>query len=449
MLSKEEVKNINIENLHKVHFIGITSGFNSFCANYLISKGVKVTASEIKQDTPEALEWIKQGVLYTGGHNAQYITNDLDLVVYPNGPIPGNPECEATEQMNIPAITIAQLTGIISKNFKVIAIAGTHGKTTTSALTTWLLYKQFGALPNFIIGDNILEIDKAWNYNPDSEYLVIEACEYKRQFLDRAPAPFITVITNIELDHTDYYKSQEDYNSAFSEFINNTSGFVVLDKRGINIDSVLKDIHISAQIIDIAEIEGDYSNISGNLRGKYNHENVLRACGVARSLVFRPNIEDFPGVASRFEYKGKTDTGMQVYLDYAHNPKKVRACLQEAKEMYPEKKIIFVWQPHSYERTYSFKEDFAHSLDDCDIVLIPNIFAPTREQDQYKNLITSESFVEYLKEENKEKDIRYTENFEKTAEILMNSGYNENYICVLASAGNLKDIIPMLNLNTK
>ena len=447
MLSREEIKILDILKLQKVHFIGITSGFNSFCANYLISKGVKVTASEIKQDSPEAIAWIDKGVLYPGGHNAQYITDDLDLVIYPNGPIPGNPECEATEAKNIPAITIAQLTGLISKNFRVIAIAGTHGKTTTSALITWLIYKEYGKFPNFIIGDNILEIDKAWNYNPESEYLVIEACEYKRQFLDRAPTPYITVITNIELDHTDYYKDQEDYNSAFSEFISNTTGFVILDKRGLNIEDVLNNAATSSQIINIAEIEDECANIKGNLRGKYNHENVLRACGVARSLNFRPNIEDFPGVASRFEFKGKTLNNMPVFLDYAHNPKKVRACLQEAREMYPDEKIIFVWQPHSFERTYSFKEDFAHSLNDCDILLLPNIFAPTREQDQYKDLITAKSFVEYLILKNPDKDIRYTEDIEKTVKILMDSKYNQDYVCVLASAGNLKDIIPMLNLS--
>jgi UDP-N-acetylmuramate-alanine ligase len=138
---------------------------------------------------------------------------------------------------------------------------------------------------------------------------------------------------------------------------------------------------------------------------------------------------------------------MPVYLDYAHNPKKIRACLQEAKEKYPEKKVVFVWQPHSYERSYSFRDDFTASLNDADFVFIPNIFAPTREQDQYKDLITAESFVDYLKEKNPDKDIRYTENFEKTADILKEDNFNVDCVCVLASAGNLKDIIPLLNLS--
>lgn len=446
MLSKELIDNLDISKLHKVHFIGITSGFNSFCANYLLSKGIKVTASEIKQEGSEAQEWIKKGVLYPGGHDAKYITDDIDLVVYPNGPIPGNPECEATESKGIPAITIAQMTGIISKSFKVIAVAGTHGKTTTSALIVWLLYKQLGVLPNFIIGDNILQINKSWNYNPDIEYLVIEACEYKRQFLDRAPTPFITVITNIELDHTDYYKSQADYNSAFSEFISHTTGYVILDKCGMNIENVLKHSITNAKIVNISDIEDEYPQVKGNLYGNHNRENIIRMCGVAKALDIIPDIEDFPGVASRFEYKGKTGAGMPIYLDYAHNPKKVNACLQEAKEMLPDKRIILVWQPHSYERTYTFREEFAKSITNADIVIIPNIFAPTREQDQFKDLITAESFVKYLKESNPEKEIEYTRNFDITSGILNDKKYNDNYVCVLASAGDLKNILELINL---
>jgi UDP-N-acetylmuramate--alanine ligase len=447
MLNKEEIDKLNISNLHKVHFIGITSAFNSFCANYLITKGVKVTASEIKQDSTEAQDWIAKGILYAGGHNAEYITDDIDLVIYPNGPIPGNPECEETERKGIHAITIAQMTGIISKNFKVIAIAGTHGKTTTSSLIVWMLYKHLGYLPNFMIGDNILEINKAWNYNPETEYLVVEACEYKRQFLDRVPTPYISVITNIEIDHTDYYKSQQDYDSAFSTFISNTSNFVILDKKGINVNDVLSNTNTKAEVLDTQEFENKYKNVTAGLSGVHNRENILRACGVAYALNIKPEIEDFPGVASRFEYKGDTPNNMPVYLDYAHNPKKIRACLQEAKEKYPEKKVVFVWQPHSYERSYSFRDDFTASLNDADFVFIPNIFAPTREQDQYKDLITAESFVDYLKEKNPDKDIRYTENFEKTADILKEDNFNVDCVCVLASAGNLKDIIPLLNLS--
>ena len=121
--------------MKKVHSIGITSGFNSFCAEYLLKLGVKVTASELNQTPGLSEKWIDRGVLYPGAyHDAKYITEDLDLVVFPNGPIPGNPECARAEELNIPSITLGQLTGLVTKEFKVIAIAGTHGKTTTHSI---------------------------------------------------------------------------------------------------------------------------------------------------------------------------------------------------------------------------------------------------------------------------------------------------------------------------
>jgi len=445
MLSREEAFSINIQNLKKVHFIGIISAFDSFCAEYLLEKGIKVTASEIKQDNKEAQDWIKRGVLYPGGHDAKYITNDVDLVIFPNGPIPGNPECEETERKGIPAITVGQMLGLISKQFKVIAIAGTHGKTTTSALVVWLLYKQYGIKPNFVIGDKILEWNQSWNFNKNSEYLVIEACEYKKQFLDRAPSPYIAVVTNVDLDHTDFYHSQQEYNSAFSEFISNAQN-VVINLPGENIKDVIDGSTKKFNVINVKDIREQYVNIKSPLIGEYNRENVFRACGAANILNIVPSLGDFPGVESRFEYKGNTEYGMRVFLDYAHNPQKIKSCLQGAKEAYPNKKIIFVWEPHSYERTNTFKAQFADSLIMADVIMIPDIFAPVREKEEYKNIISAESFVNYLKEKHPEKEILYTKNYKNTASLLLNDDYNGGYIAILASAGNLKDIISMINL---
>ncbi|MDD3474865.1 MAG: Mur ligase family protein [Candidatus Dojkabacteria bacterium] len=445
MLTKEEVENIKLEDLQRVHMIGITSGISSFVATYLLNLGVKLTASEVNQDNHVAKDWIEKGVLYAGRHDSKYITEDIDLVVFPNGPIPGNPECEKAEKLGLSTVTMGQILGLVSKRFKTIAIAGTHGKTTTSALITWLLYKEFRELPNFVIGDEILEINKSFNFNPYSEYLVLEACEYKRQFLDRAPKPYISVITNIELDHTDYYKDQEDYNSAFREFLENTELEIIYDSRGENIEQVLKDIEIKK--LDCKEIEAMYEDVTAGLFGDYNKENVLRACGVANILGIFADIEDFPGVASRFQYIGEMENGNPIYLDYAHNPKKVKSCLRAAKERFPNKKIVFIWQPHSIERSLTFENDFAKSLDDADLVLIPNIYAPLRERTLYQNKLSDKQFVKYLKEADPKKDIKYTKNFQNTAKELSKLG--KDHVLVFASAGDLKDIFKLMDIRNE
>jgi UDP-N-acetylmuramate--alanine ligase len=445
MLTREEVQNIKLENLKKVHMIGIASGVSSFVATYLLNLGIEVTASEFNQNNQASKDWIERGVLYPGGHDARYITDDLDLVVFPNGPIPGNPECEKAQELKLSTVTVGQTLGLISKRFKTIAVAGTHGKTTTSALITWMLYKEYRELPNFVIGEEILEINKSFNFNPHSKYLVVEACEYKRQFLDRAPQPYISVITNVDLDHTDYYKDQEDYNSAFKDFISNSEYAVVIDSRGKNISHVVEDLNI--RIVDCKDIEDMYQDVDANLFGKYNEENVLRTCGLANVLGIFPDIEDFPGVKSRFQYIGKNKNGSQIFLDYAHNPKKVRSCLKAARERFEDKKIVFIWQPHSIERSLTFKNDFANSLDNADVVLIPNIFAPIREQDEYRDKLTDEEFVQYLKDKNGKKDIRYTKSFDNTAEQLKEFG--EESILIFASAGDLKEIFKLMEIENE
>jgi UDP-N-acetylmuramate--alanine ligase len=434
-----------LEDLNKVHMIGIASGVSSFVATYLLNLGVKVTASELNQDNQASKDWIEKGVLFKGGHNAKYITDDLDLVVFPNGPIPGNPECERAQELKLPTATVGQILGLISKRFKTIAVAGTHGKTTTSALIVWLLYKEYRELPNFVIGEEILDINKSYNFNPYNKYLVIEACEYKRQFLDRVPNPYISAIVNVDIDHTDYYKDQEDYNSAFKEFISNTQFATVIDSRGKNIGDIVKNLDI--KVIDCKDIEPLYTDITAGLVGEHNRENVLRACGVSNALGIFPDIEDYPGVKSRFEYIGRTIHDSKIFLDYAHNPKKIRACLQGAKEQFPDKKIVLIWQPHSFERCISFKDDFSKSLDDADVVMIPNIYAPVRESEEYREKLSEEEFVHYLKERNRDKDIRYTKSFDNTAEQL--EEFDEEAVLVFASAGNLKEIFKLMEIENE
>jgi UDP-N-acetylmuramate--alanine ligase len=442
MLTRDEVERINLEDFEKVHLIGIASGVSSFVATYLINLGIEVTASEFNQDNKASKDWIEREVLYPGGHDARYITEDLDLVVFPNGPIPGNPECEKAQKLDLSTVTVGQVLGQISKRFKTIAVAGTHGKTTTSALITWMLYKDFRELPNFVIGDEILEINKSYHFNPHSEYLVVEACEYKRQFLDRVPEPYISVITNVELDHTDYYKDQVDYNNAFEEFLSNTKYAVVIDSRGDNISKIVEGLE--TKILDCKDIEDMYKGVTAGLFGEYNQENVLRACGVANMLGIFPDIEDFPGVKSRFQYIGDTVNRTPVYLDYAHNPKKVRSCLQAAKEEFKEKRIVFIWQPHSIERSLSFMDDFAQSLKNADVVLIPNIYAPIREQEKFRDKLSDEDFVDYLKKNNPEKEIIYTQSFENTVTELKK--YDKDAVFIFASAGDLKQIFKLMDI---
>lgn len=436
---------------NKVHFVGITSPFPSFCAQLLYDKGVIITASELNQENTTGDYWRSKGVLYAGGHAEKYVTTDLDLVVFPNGPIPGNPECQKALDLGIKTCTVGELLGEITKDYKTIAVAGTHGKTTTTAAIVWIL-ESLGYKPNFVLGgsdDLILGMDTNWKCRADAQYFVVEACEYKRQFLDRAPSPYITVITHIGLDHTDYYKDQEDYNSAFREFIGNTQEAVVIDAQGLNEQQVLKSLgNFSKKVIDVSKYRSSVFPIKSKIKGVHNQENLLRAflackqLGLPEKDVLK-SLASFQGVSSRFEVAGLTPHGNVVIKDYAHNPEKVSACLTTAKQEYPDKRLIFIFQPHSYERTAHFKNEYAQVLSIADVVIIPNIYAPAREKDLYGNLIDAKGFVEYLIQKNANKEIYYTTDFEKTINKIkeIDALEKDNAVFVLASAGDLFKIV--------
>lgn len=437
----------------KIHFIGCIGSFNQFCITQLLKMGKKVTASEYSLDQTARQKWEDMSILYKGQQNEANITSDIDLVIIPTGIVPNNPEIEKTKELKIPTLTIAQLTGILSKNYKTIAIAGTHGKTTTTALIIWMLHK-LDKTPNFIVGDKISQLNQDWNVNPESEYFVVEACEYKRQFLDRAPHPYISVITKIDLDHTDYYKDQADYNHAFVEFLTPTKKAIIISAEQENEGKIIK--HLSQKnIIDVSDYREKITNIDSPLIGNHNKENILRAYLTGIALGFKHEqlikvFKDFPGVAKRMEYKGKTNHGNPVYLDYAHNPQKIKACIEGVKEHFPNKKLIFVLQPHNHERTYTFRHELAKAMEKADYILIPNIFRHIREPDEQVKLIDVQTFVKIVAKANPKIPTFHTEDFVKTAQKIGKIESKEKEcIIVLASAGDLFKICDDLNAQTQ
>jgi len=460
MLTKKQVEELDLEKIKRIHFIGITSPRNAFCAEILIKSGKKVTASqypyagEKKQRQP----WEKQGILYPGGHDEKYVDKNINLIVYPNAPIPGNPECEKAEKLKIPAITIGQLTGILSRGFKTIAIAGTQGKTTTTGMIVWMIDRILGR-PNFLIGDandKILVVGKNWQISKQTPFLVLEACEYKKQFLDRAPSPYISVITNLGLDHTDFFKTQKNYNDAFAEFILNTRFSLVIDTKAKNERKILAKVSSQLKskgikIIDVSGFEQQIQNLKLKVPGKHNLENAKRAigAGLAIGLPLAKIIKalaTFQGVSSRFEFLGKTKKNNPVYRDYAHNPEKIAACISSAKEAHPGKKVLLVFQPHNFERSYTFRNEFGQAVKNADFVLIPNIYS-ARESEEDRNLISEEGFAAVLRKYNPGKIIKLTGSFKNTAkEIAAIESGNQNLAIVLASAGDLGKIVPLLHL---
>jgi UDP-N-acetylmuramate--alanine ligase len=367
--------------MKKVHFIGIGGIGVSAVARMMLHEGKKVSGSDrSKSEITDTLEQIGIDVHY--GHKAENITAGIDLVVYTVAVTDDNPELMQAKKLGIKTMTYPEFLGVLSKDKFTIAVSGTHGKTTTTGMIAKILIDA-GLDPTVIVGSLVKDSEgNRTNFIPGkSKYLVIEACEYRRSFLNYYPQ--ILVITNIDNDHLDYYKDVADIQSAFAELAKRVpqDGFIVADKNNSAVAPALDKVE--AKIVNYSL----YNNLPMTLKvpGVHNKKNAAAAFAVAIALGIDPKVaqaslESFAGTWRRFEYKGKTRNGAMVYDDYGHHPTEIRATLQGARELYPRERLIVAFQPHLYSRTKLLFDDFVAAFDQADEVVLAPIYA-AREVD--------------------------------------------------------------------
>ncbi|MEN9647667.1 MAG: UDP-N-acetylmuramate--L-alanine ligase, UDP-N-acetylmuramate--alanine ligase [Candidatus Parcubacteria bacterium] len=354
-----------------IYFIGIGGIGISAIARMLLLEGKQVTGSD-QGESPVTEELRKAGATVFIGHKAEQIPTDTDLIIRSNAIGETNPEYQHALTSGITMITYPEALGEISENKFTIAIAGTHGKTTTTAMIARIaIDAQLD--PSVIVG-SLFKDSKTNFIAGNSKYLIVEADEYKRSFTHLSPD--IIAINNIGLDHIDYYKDLEDVKSAFRELLAKAKpGARVVGDMS---DEIVREVATSSGLETIDTNSISYSCLPNLLiPGAHNRHNARTAYGVATALDIEPekicaSLGAFDGVWRRFEYKGVSATGAIIYDDYAHNPDKVKAALQGAFEAFPNKKIVFVFQPHLYSRTKAFLDEFAANLAPAhEIVLLP------------------------------------------------------------------------------
>jgi UDP-N-acetylmuramate--alanine ligase len=262
--------------------------------------------------------------------------------------------------------------------YYLIAVAGTHGKTTTTAMLTDV-FEAAEKDPTAIIGS--LRSKTNSNYRPGkSKYALVEACEFRRDFLHLTPD--VLVILNLEHEHVDYYTDITEVQKAFRELVAKVheTGVVVTDPNHPNIAPVVADAHVP--VVDYTK----YIELDLPLKqpGLHNKQNAAAAMAVAvhekiSVATARQALVDFAGTWRRFEYKGACNEA-PVYDDYAHHPTEIKAALAGARELYPDRRIVAVFQPHTYSRTKALFDEFAKSFRDADEVVVAPIYA-SREID--------------------------------------------------------------------
>lgn len=374
---------MDLKKYNNVHFIGIGGIGVSAIARMMILEGKKISGSDVKESEITE-ELALSGATIFVGHEKENI-GDVDLVVYTVAVNNNNPELVSAKERGITCLSYPEVLGLISKNKKTIAISGTHGKTTTTAMIA-KIFMDAKKDPTVVVGSKLLEESAHGRSNfvaGRGEYFVVEACEYRRSFLNINPT--IGVITNIDNDHLDYYKDLEDIKSAFKSFVEliPREGVLVCD-RG---DERLIDIvnKTTSTVVDYMDF---YDNeIEMLVLGEHNRKNAAVALAVANVAgidisMAKKSLKEFKGTWRRFEYKGKTENEALVYDDYGHHPTEVVATLSGAREKFQDKKITVVFQPHLYSRTKLLLNDFANAFNDADTVLIAPIYAAREQFDE-------------------------------------------------------------------
>jgi UDP-N-acetylmuramate--alanine ligase len=394
-----------------VHFIGIGGSGLSAIARLLLEQGYRVSGSD-RALSPLAAELKTAGAIVSVGHAAGNVTG-ADWVVRSSAIPDDNPEVLAALAAGIPVYKRADFLGRMMEGKDGVAVAGTHGKTTTTAMIAWTLC-QLGAEPSFIVG-GVLQNFGINARAGKGRAFVIEADEYDRMFLGLKPR--FEVVTNIEHDHPDIYPTVAEFRAAFLDFARLVpeDGALVISGEDMGAIELAKQARqmgkrvvgyriaenqntkgtewILAQNVMTNSLGGFTFNAVARLRsgpnyvsgiqlrvpGLHNVRNALATLGVAGLMGYdlpdaAKALSEFKGIARRFEIKGEVN-GVIVIDDYAHHPTEISATLDAARACFPAKRIWAVWQPHTYSRTQTLFDDFVAAFGEADEIIVSEVYA--------------------------------------------------------------------------
>jgi UDP-N-acetylmuramate--alanine ligase len=403
---------------HRVHLIGVGGVPMSGIAQILRHRGHEVSGSDL---TLSPLTHKIEGLgvtVHPAGHRTENV-GDPDLVVYTSAAHEDNPELIEARRRGIPTIKRAEMVAWLQEGKQVIAVAGAHGKTTTSSLIAYMLWKA-GLSPTFMIGGEVRDL--ATNAMPgEGPHFVVEADEYDRAFLNYHP--YIAVVTNIEPDHLDIYGSFEELERAFDQFLAqiDTSGYLVacadspsvmasLSRRQALLpptvgDDMFYPVHVvsyghhspdadwTAENITTKGVDGlsfvvmfrkqSWGKVTTQLSGAHNVANSLAAVAVGEILGLSKEqivsaIGEFRGASRRFEHVGEA-AGVTVMDDYGHHPTEIEATLSAARGRFPGRRIVVLFQPHTYTRTSYLFSNFITCFRTADAVFIAETYAAREE----------------------------------------------------------------------
>ena len=440
----------------RVHMVGMGGAGMEALAALLLRWGAVVSGSD--QAASEATDRLmRAGAKVNIGHAADHLPDKVELVVASAAIPSDNLELTAARLRGTPLLSYAQMLGEAMRLRSGIAVAGTHGKSTTTALTAFLL-REAGLDPSFVVGAQVDQLGGG-SAAGGGEHFVAEACEYQKSFLYLRPR--YAVILNIEEDHLDYYSGLDQIIEAFADFADTCSpdGLVVAHGDDLTVGQALEGTSRTVetfglgkkvvwQAVNVRDRQGYYAfdllrhgqKVLSTQLGIPGRHNVLNAsavaavawhCGVEPEAI-AAGLERFCGVSRRLSLRGQGH-GIMVADDYAHHPTEIRATLEAARQAYRPARLWAIFQPHQHSRTRFLLEQFASSFSDADIVIVPDIYF-VRDSEQERAAISAADLVARLRSHGRE--ARYCESFEAIVEFVKREAH-EGDVIVTMGAGDI------------
>ncbi|MEK7171694.1 MAG: UDP-N-acetylmuramate--L-alanine ligase [Patescibacteria group bacterium] len=422
----------------KIHIIGVGGIGVSALAGILLHQGKVLSGSDMEAGAiTDKLK--KPGVKIFIGHKKGNVVFGTKLVIHSLAIPKTNPELIEAKKRRIPILTYPEAVGELTKQFFTIAVCGTHGKSTITAMIAKILIEN-NFDPTVIVGTKLKELGGANFRTGKSKILILEACEYMDAFLNYNPRAII--LSTLDPDHLDYFKNFEDYKKSFRRFSEKlpSDGYFFGNLDDEDVHEIFKDLQLKkmpAHNMFTYGLKYNHSDfhLDGNkimrrgaeegkldlkIPGEHNRSNALAAfaacrilCNITPKNILR-SLNNYEGSFRRFEIKGKI--GKTVIVDdYGHHPAEISATLQAAKEKFPDKKICVVFQPHQYSRTKKLLKEFGSAFGQADLVIIPNIYE-ARDTKSDKVSVSAEQLVAEI-QKNKTRAM-FIDGFEKTAEYL-------------------------------
>ncbi len=449
---------IDFNKPNHVHFIGIGGISMSGLAEILLERGFTVSGSDAHQsELTKMLEGHGAQVFY--GQKAENIIEGIDVVVFTAAIHPDNPEYMAAEAKGLPMLSRAEFLGQIMRNYKEsIAVAGTHGKTTTTSMVTEILMDA-KADPTVTVGGMLDVIGGNIRVGSDKLF-VMEACEYTNSFLSFFPT--IEVILNIEADHLDFFKDLDDIRNSFREFTKllPESGTLIISSDIERYEEICEGLTCKVVTVGSDPVKSHYSmanvtfgatacatydllrdgvkidTVTLGVPGMHNVYNSLAAIAAAEEVGIslediKTGLLSYAGTHRRFEKKGELN-GVTIIDDYAHHPQEIEATLSTAKN-YPHREVWCVFQPHTYSRTKSLFDEFAQALSMADHVVLADIYA-ARETDNLG--ISSEMLAEKISFLGT--DAYYLPSFEEIEKFLLEKCINGDLLITMGAGDIVK-----------